>query len=421
MIYRKVFTVFLLFVFFAPLAAAATPEELEAEIREQSRRLEELNKEIRTTENTLQQVRGEKQNLEREVKTLDVSIRDLETKIKADDTATVKLTAEIGILEYTMAEIETSIGSKRQGIARLVRDLQKEDDDNIFLILFGNQSLAESLEEAQSMSQVRSQLTRDIEALTNLAAERVTKLETTASKKREAELRKANAEDRKLIVEDRKQEKRVILEETKSQEAIYQERVKALKAEQDKLSDEIDRIEQGLRKAFARALLPLGRSGVLAWPVAEYVVTQKFGVRSWLYRGRGHNGLDLGIPVGTPIFAAADGTVMAADNNDKSAWRKYQYGKYVLVRHENGLATLYAHLSRQTVGAGAAVKRGDLVGYSGNTGYSTGPHLHLGLYWASSIEMKKRNPPPPAPPAPPARGPPPLPHSQISRTWSAIY
>ena len=60
----------------------------------------------------------------------------------------------------------------------------------------------------------------------------------------------------------------------------------------------------------------------------------------------------------------------------------------MLGRHENGLATLYAHLSRQTVGAGAAVKRGDLVGYSGNTGYSTGPHLHLGLYWASSIEMK---------------------------------
>ena len=81
---------------------------------------------------------------------------------------------------------------------------------------------------------------------------------------------------------------------------------------------------------------------------------------------------------------------MAVDNNDRgvSRWQKYQYGRYVLIKHDNNLSTLYAHLSRQVVARGATVKRGDLIGYSGNTGYSTGPHIHLTVYWAPSVQMK---------------------------------
>ena len=101
--------------------------------------------------------------------------------------------------------------------------------------------------------------------------------------------------------------------------------------------------------------------------------------------------------IGTPIFAVGDGTITRTDNNDrgKSRWNRYQYGQYILVAHNNNLTSLYAHLSRVLVKTGDTVKKGELIGYSGNSGYTFGPHLHFGIYWTPSIQLK---------PVPPAAG-----------------
>jgi murein DD-endopeptidase MepM/ murein hydrolase activator NlpD len=100
--------------------------------------------------------------------------------------------------------------------------------------------------------------------------------------------------------------------------------------------------------------------------------------------------VDIGVPIGTPVYAAADGTVFHVDNNDRgtSRWRKYQYGKYIMIDHDDNLTTLYGHLSRQVVTAGEKVTKGELIGYSGETGYADGPHVHFGLYWTPSIQLK---------------------------------
>jgi murein DD-endopeptidase MepM/ murein hydrolase activator NlpD len=67
----------------------------------------------------------------------------------------------------------------------------------------------------------------------------------------------------------------------------------------------------------------------------------------------------------------------------------YSYGKWVLIQHPNGLSTLYAHLSLQSVSEGQSVSTGQIIGYSGNTGYTTGPHLHFGVYASQGIEVVK--------------------------------
>jgi len=89
-------------------------------------------------------------------------------------------------------------------------------------------------------------------------------------------------------------------------------------------------------------------------------------------------------------MAVETGTVIAVDNNDRgtSRWLKYQYGKYVLIQHDNGLTSIYAHLSRQIVQKGERIMKGDTIGYSGDTGYSYGAHLHLTLYWTPSVSLK---------------------------------
>jgi LysM repeat protein len=87
----------------------------------------------------------------------------------------------------------------------------------------------------------------------------------------------------------------------------------------------------------------------------------------------GYNGIDMGAPVGTPVRAAAAGKVIVSK---ASGWNG-GYGQYIVVRHSNGAQTLYAHLSRNNVGVGAYVSQGQVIGGMGNTGKSTGSHLHF--------------------------------------------
>lgn len=135
----------------------------------------------------------------------------------------------------------------------------------------------------------------------------------------------------------------------------------------------------GTQLEFRNApLLPLT---VDAFPSTSKRVTQHFGENpDWYkkYGYPGHNGIDLAAPMNSPIFAAWGGTVYWASNQRESGGGLSDYGYHVKIAHGNGLSTLYAHLSNDlTVNVGETVSAGRVVGYSGNTGFSTAPHLHF--------------------------------------------
>lgn len=109
-----------------------------------------------------------------------------------------------------------------------------------------------------------------------------------------------------------------------------------------------------------------GGSGTLAWPLSSNKITSPYGTRS---RGF-HSGIDLAAKTGTSVYAAAGGTVELA------SWY-YGYGNCIVINHGNGVKTRYAHLSAYKVSVGTTVSRGQLIALSGNTGNSTGPHLHF--------------------------------------------
>jgi murein DD-endopeptidase MepM/ murein hydrolase activator NlpD len=105
-------------------------------------------------------------------------------------------------------------------------------------------------------------------------------------------------------------------------------------------------------------------NGYFIRPVLSCLLTQGL---------HGHNGVDLGCPIGTPVFAAAAGTIIVADPDGYNGG----YGKYIVIKHGNGTQTLYAHLSSIFISVGQEVNQGDRIGSTGNTGRSTGPHLHF--------------------------------------------
>ncbi len=106
-------------------------------------------------------------------------------------------------------------------------------------------------------------------------------------------------------------------------------------------------------------------------PVDAMALTSSFGTRSDPFNGRRarHNGIDIPGPIGTPIYATADGMV------GRAQWLG-GYGNYAEIEHGNGIETRYGHMSRLNVTPGQRIRRGDIVGYMGSTGRSTGSHLH---------------------------------------------
>ncbi|MCF6174053.1 MAG: M23 family metallopeptidase, partial [Campylobacteraceae bacterium] len=132
----------------------------------------------------------------------------------------------------------------------------------------------------------------------------------------------------------------------------------------------------------------------LSLPVKYTRISDRFTYKRWhpiLHRYRAHLGIDYAAPRGTPVKAARAGKIILEG-------KKGGYGNAIMIRHEEGYRTLYAHLRnfRRGIRRGKYVKKGQVIGYVGSTGLSTGPHLHFGLYRgrrainpASSVKITK--------------------------------
>jgi murein DD-endopeptidase MepM/ murein hydrolase activator NlpD len=150
----------------------------------------------------------------------------------------------------------------------------------------------------------------------------------------------------------------------KGQLASTRQQEQAFIAEANALAAQDSRIRGQLAAVQGAADTTPSSSGLI-WPVRG-PVTSPFGYR-W---GRLHAGIDIGVPYGTPIHAAASGTVVIA------GWVS-GYGNYTCIDHGGGMATCYGHQSAFAVSTGAHVGQGQLIGYVGNTGHSFGAHLHF--------------------------------------------
>lgn len=366
--------------------------ELESQIKDRSKQLEDINQQLAVTNKNLEETYRQKNSLQREIKSIDQTIGKLNLDIKADQITAERLRLEIESLNYDLRDIEFSIQDKTEATMQLLREIQKNDSATLLYTVLKNGSLADTVMEKQNINQLRSQLSADIASLEQLHEEYGNKIGEISGKKSEAELRRRNAVDRKLIVQDQKERRSQLLTETKNKESVFQKQADELKKLQQDVADEIESLEAELRLKIDPSLLPQPNAGILGAPLAgtlASLLTQGYGKTEFAkygYRGKWHNGLDYGVPVGTAIFAAEDGAVAAVGNQDSYCY-KGAYGKFVVINHNNNLTTLYAHMSKYIVKTGQTVKKGDLIGYAGKTGYATGPHLHFTVFAQPTFYM----------------------------------
>lgn len=367
-----------------------TREGLEKKIQDSAEELKKLEVQIKATEESLKNTKTQKTSLQKELASLRGSVSKLNLEIKSDKITIQKLSLEIESIGYDLADIKLRMADKKDAVGEILREIQKKDDSNLLALFLKNRSLADGVLEAQTLANLSSQLAIDISKLRDLNQEYSEKLDVTTVKKNKIVFQQKNLESKKVILTDQKTERETLLKVTKNQETLYQENLKDLNKRQREIASEIEKIEAELRKNIDPAVLPIPRSGVLLMPIANARTSQDYGSTNFAqfgYRGKWHNGLDLAAPIGTPIFAAEGGTVTIIDNQDKYCY-KGAYGKYVVIEHPNNLVTLYAHLSLQSVKVGQEVKRGDVIGYVGKTGYATGPHLHFTVFAKPTFIMK---------------------------------
>lgn len=369
--------------------------------------IEEKNKEMREIQNVreavmrnLEEISETKTSLARELKSIDKNVEQVDLSIRENRVLLERLHLEIESLQRDALVIDSRVREHKSILAGLFFELQQHDRDGILAKFLRNLTFAESVSEIESLVTTNLSLIENMAKLEELQKSLLEKASQSFFKKREREQEQVRLADLQVIAQDQKTEKQRLLNQTKSQEQVYAQQVAELEKRQEEIGKFIEDVEQQLRASFDPNLLPSKRPGVFRIPVQDSYITQGYGRTQFAeraYKSKTHNGIDFKASIGTPVYAAQSGTVTASDNNDRgtSRWNKYQYGKYIIIEHENNLATLYAHLSHQAVKKGDVVQEGDLIGYAGNTGYATGPHLHFGVYWAPSIEFKS---------VPPARG-----------------
>lgn len=378
------------------VSAQSEAEQLQEEIDERNERLSEIEKEIARLEGQLQEVGAEKSTLQAAINQLELERKKVQADIAYTQNKIGATDAEISKLNIEIGDTTESIGKNKQAIMEIIRRIDEKDRDALIVSLLQYKNLSEFWNSVAELEQVRDTLSRQVNHLQLQNAILNDQRLTEAEKREELVKLKEQYTDQNTILTNNKAEKNELLEETKSEEALYQARLAEQRAAFEQLQREIREYESQLQFILDPTSIPQKGTAVFDWPLESVIITQYFGGtefakrNSGIYGGRPyHPGVDFGASVGTKIYAPLSGTVRATGDTGAEAPGCLSWGKWTLIDHSNGLATLYAHQSQISVSPGQKVSTGEVIGYTGNTGYTTGPHLHLTVYAKEGVSVKK--------------------------------
>ena len=371
---------------------ADTTSDLQAKIDQRTADIQALQKEIASYQDQLDTIGTQASSLSSTLKSLDLTQKKLAADIAVSENKIASKNLEIQQLSGQISAKEGTISDDQRIVQHSFATLAQSSDHSVPEILFGTNSLSDTLRELDQIGTLQQTLFDRINLLHTVK----TKLETnrTASQKAKDDLVVLNKQlkDQRAIVLATTAEKNALLAQTKQSESAYKQILADRQVQETALEQEINSYESQLHLAVSAGSLPQTGSKVLSWPLDAVTVTQYFGNTSFsttnpqIYSGKGHNGIDLRASIGTPVKAALSGTVIGVGNTNLIP-NCYSYGKWVMIKHPNGLSTLYAHLSLPAVEVGQSVSTGQFIAYSGNTGNVTGPHLHFGVYATAGVRI----------------------------------
>ncbi len=378
-------------------SAATSKEVLSAQINSVKKEREILVEEQRRLQAELEKVSSETASLGTAVKSLDTTRKKLAADIKVTQSKISSTDLNIKLLESNVSTAERKIATHQEALSTALKALYEYDKKPLWMDLLGSTNFSEVWRDKSQLAGLNVSLEDEIDGLRETKKELVVEKEKKEQVKQEILSLNKELTGQKFVVEESKKAQEKLLAETKSKEALYQQMLAENLARQKEAEDDLFNLESQVNIILDPTLIPKGRPGIFSWPLEQVFITQRFGKTvgaSRLYSSGSHNGMDFRASQGTPVKAMLSGVVEGTGNTDEQRGC-YSYGRWVLLRHENGLSTIYAHLSASLVSPGQNVKTGDMIGYSGGTprvfgsGYSTGPHLHVGVFASQGVKIEQ--------------------------------
>ena len=371
---------------------AQTAAEIRQQIADHNVQIDAMEKEIAKHEVELKNIGDKKQTLQNTIDQLNLLIKKTTTQISLTKNQISTLQLEIKQLAGDINNKQHSIDVDRAGLGESIRRLNEVEMRPLAQSLLSSGSISESWKDAEDITALQDAVNENI---AHLAKEKKSLAETktkTEGKRTELLKRQNTLVAQQGSLSATKKAQSDLLKETKAQESVYQDILAQKKTAKASFEQALSNLNAKLQFVVdASQVTPAGK-GVLQYPLDSVRITQYFGNTAFAlagaYNGKGHNGMDFAASIGTPIRAALTGEVVGTGNTD-AVRGCYSFGKWVMIKHGNGLSTMYAHLSQISVSSGQAVATGEVIGYSGETGYATGPHLHFGVYVTSATQIMK--------------------------------
>lgn len=336
----------------------------------------------------LQAAREEKEALQKEIDAIQADKKKVLEQKSLMDQRNDKLRQEVSLVQKQsdetaarIAELEVQEKEQYELFCKQMRQEEERGKISYWAVIFKATSFADLLSRIDFINEV---MEYDQQLMEKLRATR----EQLAVDKEALEQQKAELVSAQQELEDQIVEAENLLDQYAKTEAGKQAMFDEAAADEARIQEEIRRYEQELAQKNNNNTSGGGSGntsgggsssnsgeGGFIWPTsATRIVTCPYGYRICPFHGEEyHSGVDIGAPYGSAILAAKSGTVIQAGWNGG-------YGISVTIAHEGGRSTLYGHMCDWNVSAGQQVSQGQVIGWCGSTGNSTGPHIHYGMY-----------------------------------------
>ncbi len=317
--------------------------------------------------------------LQRSIGRLESRQRAAETDLSAKRDELFKLQDDLRAQRRRLVRLKARLAQARAALAQRLTELYTADAPDVVTVILSSKGFSQLLERGEFMQRISEQdqqiikLVRTAKAEATGLAKRLARLEarqqrvTEIVQQRRDEIArvKQGLIDTRVGLASTRADKRNALSHVRTERVQLEGSLSDLKAQQAKIKATLQQ---------AAGSLPAGAikkgNGSMIWPVNGPITSQFCERRSW---EACHPGIDIGVPSGTPIRAAAGGKVTLL----QSAGASGGYGNYTCVSHTSSLSTCYAHQSSFKVSLGQSVSQGDVIGISGCTGLCFGAHLHF--------------------------------------------
>ena len=346
-------------------ASAVTQAEIDA-MKEEANSLKQQQEEI---QDQLDSLAADRENAMARKTLLEQQINATRAEINTIAAQISKYDELIAQKQTELDEAEAEEQAQYELFCERVRYMEEQGEVSYWSILFSSKDFADLLDNAMMVEEIMdydNQVMDQLIALREQIEQDKAELETARQKQQDA---KAEQEAAQANLQAQESEVDALLSQISNQEDELEAREAQLRAASDAATAEIAAAERELAAQIAN--VP-SESGFL-WPLpGRYNLSSLFGSRKHPITGKAnnHTGIDIPASSGTSILAAKSGVVTTSTYNNS-------YGNYVVVSHSDGTSTLYAHMVRRNCSKGDTVSQGQVIGYVGTTGSSTGNHLHF--------------------------------------------